>query len=44
MAIEGEEVVATMKDIKELETSLTSAMNARMDEMREMIGIGRAHV
>ena len=37
MAIEGKEVAATMKDIKELETSLTSAMNARMDEMREMI-------
>ena len=34
MAIEGEEVAATMKDIKEMETSLKSAMDKRMDEMR----------
>ena len=37
MAIEGEDVAATMKDIKNIETSLTSAMDKRMDEMREMI-------
>ena len=37
MVIEGEEVAATMKDIKEMETSLTSAMDKRMDEMCGMI-------
>ena len=33
MAAEGEEVAATMNDIKEM----TSSMDKRMDEMREMI-------
>ena len=37
MANEGEDEPATMKDIKEIETYLTSAMDKRMDEMREMI-------
>ena len=37
MAEGGEEVAATMKDIKELETSLTSVMDKHMDELREMI-------
>ena len=37
MANEGEDEPATMKDFKEIETSLTSAMDKRMDEMRDMI-------
>ena len=32
-----EEVAATMKDLKEMETSLTSIVDKRMDELREMI-------
>ena len=34
---EGEEVAATMKDLKEMQTSLTSIMDKRMDELRELI-------
>ena len=34
---EGEEVAATMKDLKEMQTSLTSNMDKRMDELRELI-------
>ena len=36
MAAEGEDVPTTMKDIKEIEKSLTSSMEKRMDEMREL--------
>ena len=36
MANEGEDEPATMKDIKEIEKSLISAMEKHMDEMREM--------
>ena len=34
---EGEDVAATMKDLKELQDSLTSTVDKRMDELREMI-------
>ena len=37
MADEGEVVAATMKDLKALETTLTSNMDKRMDELRELI-------
>ena len=37
MAEEGEGVAATMKDLKALETSLTSKMDKRMDELRELV-------
>ena len=33
----GEEVVATMKDLKKMETSLKSIVDKRMDELRELI-------
>ena len=32
-----EEVAATMKDLKEMQTSLTSIVDKRMDELRELI-------
>ena len=34
---EEEEVAATMKDLKEMEASLTSVVDKRMDELRELI-------
>ena len=34
---EGEDVAATMKDLKEVQTSLTSLVDKRMDELRELI-------
>ena len=37
MLDEGEEVAATMKDLREVETSLTSLMDKRMDELRDLI-------
>ena len=37
MVIDYEKVVPTMEDLKSMETSPTSAMDKRMDEMREMI-------
>ena len=39
MAIEDEKVAATMEDIRNMETSLTSSMDKLMDEMREMIAM-----
>ena len=33
----NEDVVATMKDLKEMQTSLTSIVDKRMDELRELI-------
>ena len=37
MADEGDGVAATMKDLKALETTLTSNMDKRMDELRELL-------
>ena len=37
MAGEGDDVAATMKDLKELKGSLTSLMDTRMDELCELI-------
>ena len=37
MSDEGEEVAATMKDLREVETSLTSLVDKRMDELRDLI-------
>ena len=37
MPEEGEEVAATMKDLKKLQASLTSTVDKRMDELRELI-------
>ena len=37
MPEEGEEVAATMKDLREVETSLTSLVDKRMDELRDLI-------
>ena len=34
---EGADVAATMKDLKEMEISLTSVVDKRMDELRDMI-------
>ena len=31
------DVPATMKDLKEMHTSLTSLMDSRMDELRELL-------
>ena len=36
-------VAATMKDLKELQTSLTSSMDTRMDELRELIAKCASH-
>ena len=37
MPKEGEEVAATMKDLREVETSLTSLVDKSMDELRDLI-------
>ena len=37
MVGEGDDVAATMKDLKELKGSLTSLVDTRMDELRELI-------
>ena len=34
---DGDEAGATMKDLKDLEASLTSIVDKRMDELRDMI-------
>ena len=37
MAGEGDEAAATMKDLKEVQTTLTSLMDTRMNELRGLI-------
>ena len=37
MDVEGDVVAATMKDLKELKSSLTSLVDTRMDELRELL-------
>ena len=37
MGDDGDEVAATMKDLKELKSSLTSLVDTRMDELRELL-------
>ena len=45
MDVEGDEVAATMKDLKELKSSLTSLVDTRMDELRELLTkLGSARV